>query len=104
MNRSEGPDRKIKEGRYPVAPTPSILIVDADADTRRLHREFLDVSKCDVIEVSDGREALLQALIRPPILVITEIRLRFIDGYALCEILRRDRTTADTPILVVTSD
>lgn len=39
----------------------------------------------------------------PPSLVVTEISLPFLDGYALCEILRRDRATADIPILVLTA-
>src|SRR5438552_11303629 len=30
--------------------------------------------------------------------------LPFLDGYALCQILRRDRVTADVPILAITAD
>ena len=43
-------------------------------------------------------------LVRPPSLLITELRLPFIDGDALCDILRRDHMTKRVPILVVTSD
>lgn len=39
-----------------------------------------------------------------PSLVVTKLRLPFVDGFALCEILRRDRTTANVPILVVTTE
>jgi CheY-like chemotaxis protein len=53
---------------------------------------------------SDGREALAKALGTPPSLVITALNLPLIDGYALCEILRRDPVTANLPILVVTGD
>jgi DNA-binding response OmpR family regulator len=85
-------------------PTPSILVADADADTRALYRDSFTRAGCDVVEASDGRDALIKAFMHPPTLVITEIRLPFIDGYALCETLRRGRTTADIPILVVTSE
>jgi CheY-like chemotaxis protein len=37
-------------------------------------------------------------------MVIAEIFLPLIDGYALCEVLRRDGQTANVPILVVTSE
>jgi DNA-binding NtrC family response regulator len=37
-------------------------------------------------------------------LVLTEITLPLLNGHALCEILRRDRATADIPILVVTAE
>ena len=82
----------------------SILVVDPDEDTRSLHGEWFRTSGCDVVEAADGREALAEALARPPALVITETRLPFIDGHALCEILRVDGLTSGVPILVVTSD
>ena len=87
----------------PLAPIPRILIVDANDDTRELYRQSFQLSGCHVVEASDGRDALTKALVSPPSLVVTEISLPFLDGYALCEILRRDRTTADIPILVVTA-
>ena len=87
----------------PLAPIPRILVVDADDDTRELYRQSFQLSGCHVVEASDGRDALTKALVSPPSLVVTEIRLPFLDGYALCEILRRDRATADIPILVLTA-
>src|SRR5437660_12411788 len=86
-----------------VAP-PCILIVDGAAATRALYRRCLARDGCDIIEAPDGREALAKALMHPPTLIVTELTLPFIDGYALCDILRRDRTTATVPILVVTAD
>ncbi len=86
------------------APTPRILVADADVDMRALYRDSFIRAGCDVAEASDGHDALAQALMHPPTLVIIEIRLPFIDGCALCTLLRRDRTTADVPILVVTTE
>jgi CheY-like chemotaxis protein len=57
-----------------------------------------------VVEASDGRDALAKALTAPPTLVVTEVKLPFVDGYGLCDILRRDHATADVPILVITSE
>ena len=56
------------------------------------------------MEASDGREALTKALVRQPWLVMTELDLPLIGGVGLCEILRRDRLTANVPILVVTTE
>jgi CheY-like chemotaxis protein len=81
-----------------------VLVVDADADTRALYREAFHTNGWDVVEGADGRDALAKALTRPPALVVTEIRLPFLDGYALCDILRRDRATTSVPILVVTAE
>jgi PleD family two-component response regulator len=84
------------------APTV-VLIADPDAETRALYREAFICAYCDVVEATDGRDALAKALPRPPSLVITELTLPFVNGYALCNILRHDPLTAAVPILVVTS-
>ncbi len=56
----------------------------------------------DIVDATDGRDALVKALVRVPNLVITELDLPFVDGFSLCDILRRDPHTCDVPILVVT--
>src|SRR5437660_945063 len=89
---------------HPSVSPSLILVVDADADTRALYREAFALVGCDVVEACDGREALAKAFVQPFTLVVTESALPFVDGYALSEILRRDRATCNTPILVVTSD
>jgi CheY-like chemotaxis protein len=81
-----------------------VLVVEPDDATRSLYRETLRPVRCDVVEASDGRDALTKALVHAPSLVVTELRLAYVDGFALCEILRRDRTTANVPILIVTAE
>jgi CheY-like chemotaxis protein len=86
-------------------PAPlSILVVDADPGTRAVYRESFALSGSTVVEASDGREALAKALSDPPAIVVTALNLPLIDGYALCEILRRDPATANVPILVITGE
>jgi PleD family two-component response regulator len=65
------------------ASAPRILVADADVDTRALYRDSFTSVGYDVVEASDGREALLQAVMHPPTLVITQIIRAFIGGYAL---------------------
>src|SRR5204863_2834534 len=92
------------EPRTHHVPTPRILVVASDNDTRALYRQSFALAGCDVIDASDGRDALAKAFTHPPTLVVTEMTLPFLDGYALCQILRRDRVTADVPILAITAD
>lgn len=84
--------------------SPRVLVVDGDLDNRDLYRESFTLAGWSVAEASDGREALVQALIAKPSVIVTELRLPLIDGVALCELLRRDRATATVPILVVTTE
>jgi DNA-binding response OmpR family regulator len=69
-----------------------------------LHEHAASAGGWQVEHVSVGRDALVKVLTRPPSLVLTEINLPLIDGFALCEILRRDRATSHIPILVVTAE
>lgn len=84
--------------------TPRILVADAHDDTRLLYRASLGAVDCDVVEACDGRDALVAALTHRPALVITELQLAVLDGYALCELLRRDVVTRAVPILVATGE
>jgi CheY-like chemotaxis protein len=85
-----------------ISMAPHILIADGDADTRSLYRQALG-HLATIDEAADGADALAKALRQPPTLVITEIRLPHLDGYALCTALRAQGTTCDTKILVVTA-
>ncbi len=98
------PDAALATSPPHVSRPSTILVVDPDDETRAWYRQSFAVAGWDVVEASDGREALTKALIRPPTLLVTEILLPFLNGYALCEILRLDRTTADVPILVITAE
>ena len=59
----------------------TVLMVDADDETRARYRQSFALAGCEVVEASDGREALIKALIRPPALVVTEI-LPFLDAHS----------------------
>src|SRR5436190_6273372 len=87
-----------------LAAVPAILVVDADDNARAFYRQGFAFEGWDVLEASDGREALTKALADVPTLVLAEITLPFVDGCALSDILRRDPATADVPILIVTAD
>jgi CheY-like chemotaxis protein len=92
-------------GAKPHSVSPfSILIVDPDPDTRELYRLCFELAGCAVVEASDGRDALAKALGRTPSLIVAETQLPFIDGFALCELLRRDPATSRMPILFVTAE
>jgi CheY-like chemotaxis protein len=82
----------------------SILVADPDPDTRELYRQCFELGRWAVVEASDGRDALAKALAYEPSVLVTETRLPFIDGVALCELLRLDPTTNDVLILVVTGE
>ncbi|CAB4697225.1 MAG: response regulator [Actinobacteria bacterium] len=65
---------------------PSLLVVDDDVDTRHLVREILG-DHFDVIEAGDGLTALALALLHRPDVVLSDVRMPELDGFALAEAL-----------------
>jgi CheY-like chemotaxis protein len=95
-------------GRTTTAPRPAeakvALLVDRDEDTRQMYAEFLEQCGWEITLAADGREALAKALAQRPSIVVTETRLPIVDGFELCERLKREPATASMPIIVVTAD
>jgi two-component system chemotaxis response regulator CheY len=85
-------------------PTPKILVADPDAESRGLYAQMLGLLETEIAHASDGRDALVKVLQHPFALVITETNLPLIDGYSLCEVIRRDAAVRSVPIIVVTAD
>jgi CheY-like chemotaxis protein len=83
---------------------PTGLIVEPDADTRLLYRLSLRELDAEVDEAGDGAQALARALVNPPQVVITELRMPRIDGQTLCSLLRAEDPTRQAHVIVVTGD
>src|SRR4051812_15215526 len=82
----------------------SVLVVDPHADTRALYRHCFERAGWSVSEAGDAREALTHTLGGGLSLIVTELRLPFIGGVTLCEVLRGDTATTGVPILAVTTE
>ena len=85
-------------------PAPKALVADPDPESRALYEQALGLSDFEIVYASDGREALVKVLEQPVALLITETELPLIDGYALCQLVRRDALIRTMPIMVVTTD
>jgi DNA-binding response OmpR family regulator len=77
-----------------------VLIVDDDPHIRELVRVFLRNDGFEVIEASDGVEALARLDAVKVDLFIIDIMMPKMDGWALC---RELRDTYDLPILMLTA-
>ncbi|HWX19899.1 MAG TPA: response regulator [Candidatus Binatia bacterium] len=79
-----------------------ILIVEDNTELLELFRLNLKHAGFSVATATNGIEALKKARSVSPDLVVLDLVLPELDGFAVCETLRRDRATAALPILVVT--
>lgn len=83
--------------------TASILVVDDDPGQRFLMRKALEQKGFKVIEAADGVEACRLNEERRPDLLLVDLIMPRMDGYALCRELRGHTRSADVPIVVTTS-
>ena len=79
-----------------------ILIVDDDPDLVELLRQALTSAGYQAETAADGSEALSKAQRSPPDLMVLDVLLPEVDGYSICETLRRDPATASIPIIIIT--
>jgi two-component system, OmpR family, response regulator len=77
-----------------------ILVVDDDPRIRELVRVFLQNEGFDLIEASDGVEALSKLEAVKADLVILDIMMPNLDGWELC---RQLRESYDIPVLMLTA-
>jgi two-component system chemotaxis sensor kinase CheA len=82
---------------------PSVLVVDDAAIVRQLERSILERAGYLVRTANDGVEALARLAEAPADLVITDIEMPRMDGFALTEAVRANRRTANTPVLIITA-
>jgi PleD family two-component response regulator len=86
----------------PSEVTPTILVVDDDPVFRSLTRDALEGAGLAVIEAADGAEACQVCTETTPALLIADMMMPNMDGFAMCRELRSRRATEKTPILVAT--
>ncbi|MDM5277912.1 response regulator transcription factor [Paenibacillus silvae] len=79
----------------------TILVADDDANIRELVCLFLRNDGFDTVEAVDGKKALELYQQTPVDLVVLDIMMPVMDGWALCKELRR--LNADLPLLMLTA-
>lgn len=81
----------------------NILVVEDNLLIRELVREILEREHFQVQEACDGNEALEKIEIGAPDLVLMDIQLPRLDGYAVLDRLRHDRRFSRLPVIALTA-
>ncbi len=81
-----------------------ILVVDDNRPCRELIIDILRPLGFEVAEAPDGAAALAAARVMRPDLVILDLAMPGMDGFAVLRELRRDPACARTPVIAVTAN
>ncbi len=79
-----------------------VLVIDDDAFTLSLVRETMEQNGFSVEERMDGEQGLAAFISLKPDIVLLDVMLPGMDGFAVCREIRRHPEGADTPILLMT--
>jgi two-component system, cell cycle response regulator DivK len=80
-----------------------ILVADDNAVSRELMREVLDGPGREILEASQGEEALEKIAAQRPDLVLLDIQMPILDGFAVVRRVRQDPRLGHTRMVAVTA-
>lgn len=83
--------------------TKRILVVDDETEFSELLQFRLAIRDYEVLAAANGTEALNTARRELPDAILLDLLLPDLDGLTVCEILRQQPSTRDTPIIMITA-
>jgi len=80
-----------------------VLVIDDEAPIRLLCRVNLEAEGMEVLEARDGPGGLEQARAERPDVILLDVMMPGLDGWAVAEELIDDHTTREIPIVFLTA-
>jgi len=81
----------------------TVLVADDEPTIRALVNAILDGSDVRTLEAADGPEALDMAQRYQPDLVLLDVVMPRMDGFAVCQKIKAESSMARTPVLLLTA-
>lgn len=82
---------------------PRILVIDDDPTISELVAINLEMAGYEVSQANDGIQGQALAIQLLPDLIMLDLMLPKVDGFTICQRLRRDERTLDIPVLMLTA-
>ena len=82
---------------------PRVLLVEDTEDNRQMMKKLLELSGFQVVEATNGREAVEAALRVKPQIILMDLSLPFIDGLAATRQIRGLPELSKVPIVAVSA-
>ncbi len=82
---------------------PLVLVADDDATHRKVIQKVLEESGFRVITAPNGKDAIDQVATFNPDVILLDVEMPEMDGFAVCEIIRARKADREIPIFIMTS-
>jgi len=80
---------------------PRVLVVDDSLSGREMVERALERKGFEVLSASSGAEAMERIGTAMPDLVVCDVVMPDVDGYRICEFVRRHGALSETPVLLI---
>jgi two-component system cell cycle response regulator DivK len=81
----------------------TVLVADDSDDIRELLRLLLELRGCSVIEAENGLEAVARASETRPDLILMDLSMPVLDGYAATRRIHEQPQLSDVPVVAVSA-
>jgi DNA-binding response OmpR family regulator len=82
---------------------PEIMVVDDDPDSLAILGRYVRREGLIVVEAFSGAECLRLVKERLPEVIVLDLMMPEMDGFAVCRALKADSITADIPVIMLTA-
>src|ERR1700730_17311476 len=82
---------------------PKVLVVDDEPDIVRYLEHVLHRLGYETARAENGSEAIKRASLDPPDLILLDVMMPVMDGFAVCRALREHEATRLVPVVVMTA-
>ena len=93
----------LKTGEKEIEKKTKVLVADDDKNVITIIRDFLPSDSYEILEASNGKEALGVIFSNSPDILILDIMMPDMDGYRVCEELKEHDSTKNLPIIILSA-
>ncbi len=93
----------MRTASHPLPPRPHILLVDDNPDELRLLVQMLGTERYRISIAFDGSQGYRRAVTASPDLIVMDVRMHGVDGFAACRLLKTDPATASIPVIFLSA-
>ena len=80
-----------------------ILVADDDREVRELSIFTLRFAGHEVVGASNGEEAIVEAKVHAPDLILMDVRMPKLNGFEACKILKADAVLSSIPVIFLSA-
>lgn len=93
----------LKTGSNKIKGKIKVLVADDDENVINIIRYSIDMEKFEILEATNGKEVLGMVFAESPDILVLDIMMPEMDGYRVCEELKKHDSTKDLPIIILSA-